>query len=93
MLVLSRHKEGLIHIGNDITVKVVSIKNGVVKLGIDAPKDVSIQRGEVRLKMIADENYWNKQAMKRGARIETPHCTKCGSTSTCGKCGTIQCDC
>ena len=34
-------------VGDDITVRVISIEKGVVKLGIDAPKDVSIVRSEL----------------------------------------------
>lgn len=47
MLVLARKVDESIVIGDDIVVKVVSIDNGVVKLGIDAPKDVSILRDEL----------------------------------------------
>ncbi len=47
MLVLSRKKEEEIRIGDEVTIKVISIKGGVVRLGIDAPKDVSIVRSEL----------------------------------------------
>jgi len=47
MLVLARKENEAIHIGENIVVKVVSIENGIVKLGIDAPKDVSIVRNEL----------------------------------------------
>jgi carbon storage regulator len=47
MLVLSRKKEEKIVVGN-ITITVVSIRLGSVKLGIDAPKDIPIQREEIR---------------------------------------------
>ncbi|MEA2072366.1 MAG: carbon storage regulator CsrA [Campylobacterota bacterium] len=47
MLVLARKLDESIVIGDDIVVKVVSIENGVVKLGIDAPKDISIIRDEL----------------------------------------------
>lgn len=51
MLVLSRKKEEEIVINGDIIVKVVDINNGVVKLGIEAPKDVPVHRREVQLKI------------------------------------------
>lgn len=47
MLVLSRKLDESIVIGEDITVKVISIEKGVVKLGVDAPKNVSIVRSEL----------------------------------------------
>ena len=46
MLVLTRRKDEAIFI-NDIKVTVVDLKNGSVKLGIDAPKDVVVHRQEV----------------------------------------------
>lgn len=47
MLVLGRKVDESIVIGDNIMIKVVSVENGVVKLGIDAPKDVSILREEL----------------------------------------------
>ena len=41
MLVLTRKKNELIQIGNEIVVKVISTGRGKVKLGIDAPANVS----------------------------------------------------
>ena len=48
MLVLTRKLYESITIGNEIVVKVVSIRNGVVKLGIEAPSHVSILRSELK---------------------------------------------
>lgn len=47
MLVLSRKKEEVIHIGDNIEIIVTQIQNGKVRLGIKAPKDVPIIRGEL----------------------------------------------
>jgi len=47
MLVLSRKAGELIHIGNDIWVMVVAVKGKTVKLGITAPADMAIIRGEI----------------------------------------------
>ena len=47
MLILTRKKDESIVIGNDIVIRVVSIEEGKVKLGISAPGDVSIHRYEV----------------------------------------------
>lgn len=47
MLVLSRKKEEAIRIGDDITIKVIAVKGGGVRLGIEAPRDISIVRSEL----------------------------------------------
>ena len=47
MLVLSRKKNESIRIGDDIEIVVVDIKGDQVKLGIKAPRDISVHRAEV----------------------------------------------
>ena len=47
MLVLSRKKNESIVINNDIIVTVVEIRGDKVRLGIVAPKEVSVHRQEV----------------------------------------------
>jgi carbon storage regulator len=47
MLVLSRHRDESIMIGDDITVTIVDIRGDKVRLGVDAPNDVPVLRGEV----------------------------------------------
>ncbi len=47
MLVLGRKKEERIKIGDDITIVVVEVRDGKVRLGIEAPKDIPIHRQEI----------------------------------------------
>jgi carbon storage regulator len=47
MLVLSRHVNEVIMIGDDIKIKVISVRNDMVRLGIDAPRAVAVHREEV----------------------------------------------
>jgi carbon storage regulator len=47
MLVLSRQRNESIVIGDEITLVVVEIRGDKVRLGIEAPKDVSVHRREV----------------------------------------------
>ena len=47
MLVLSRKKDEKIMIGDDVTLMVIEIRGDKVRLGIDAPNDVSVHREEV----------------------------------------------
>ena len=46
-LVLNRHRDETIIIGDDIFVTVVDIRGDKVRLGIEAPKDVTVHRREV----------------------------------------------
>lgn len=50
MLVLSRKQDDRIVIGDEITVTVVEIRKGRVKLGISAPREVSVNRQEIQQK-------------------------------------------
>ncbi|MEQ9407021.1 MAG: carbon storage regulator CsrA [Fuerstiella sp.] len=47
MLVLSRKKDEKIVIGDNITLMVIEIRGDKVRLGIDAPRDVSVHREEI----------------------------------------------
>jgi carbon storage regulator len=47
MLVLSRQRDEVIVIGDDIQVTLVDIRGDKVRLGISAPKEVSVHRKEV----------------------------------------------
>jgi carbon storage regulator len=55
MLVLSRKKGQSIMIGNDIEISIVDIQGDQIRLGINAPKHISIHRKEVFLE-IQEEN-------------------------------------
>jgi carbon storage regulator len=47
MLVLSRKVSEEIVIGDDIRIKIISVDGGKVRIGIVAPKDVTVDRQEV----------------------------------------------
>ena len=47
MLVTTRKTGEVIHIGDDITITVVTVGMGRVRLGITAPKDVPVFRKEI----------------------------------------------
>lgn len=47
MLVLSRHRDEHIIIGDDITITVIDIRGDKVRLGITAPIATSVHRQEV----------------------------------------------
>lgn len=47
MLVLSRHRDESIMIGDDIVITIVDIRGDKVRLGIDCPSDIPVHRQEV----------------------------------------------
>ena len=47
MLVLSRHRDETIMIGDNIEITVVDIKGDKVRIGITAPREVQVHRKEV----------------------------------------------
>jgi carbon storage regulator len=61
MLVLTRKVgEGII-IGDDVTITVVEMKGGAVRIGIDAPRSTKIHRQEVYNRIVAenrDAAHW-----------------------------------
>ena len=55
MLVLSRHKDGQIMIGDDTIITIADIRGGKVRVGIDAPKDTPVHRAEVYAAIVREQ--------------------------------------
>ena len=51
MLLLTRRIGETLMIGDDITVTVLGVKGNQVRIGVNAPKDVSIHREEIYRKI------------------------------------------
>ena len=67
MLVLTRKAGEGIRIGDDITLKIVEIKGGGIRIGIDAPRDKKIYRQEVYDRIIEENTQatqWNMDALE-----------------------------
>lgn len=47
MLVLTRKSAETIKIGDDVVIKVIKTGKGTVKIGIEAPQDIRVIRGEL----------------------------------------------
>jgi carbon storage regulator len=58
MLILTRKVGEAIVIGDNVTVKLLEMKGGQVKLGVDAPDNITINREEVYLRILEE----NKKA-------------------------------
>lgn len=61
MLVLTRRANESIVIGDDITVTILAVTPGGVRVGIDAPRDKRINRAEIVL-AVSDANQEAVQA-------------------------------
>jgi len=55
MLVLTRKLGESITIGDDIRLTIIAVKGNQVKIGIEAPADVTVHRAEVYTRVV-DEN-------------------------------------
>ncbi len=47
MLILTRRAGESLLIGDEVSVTVLSVKGGQVRLGVDAPRDIAVHREEV----------------------------------------------
>jgi len=68
MLVLTRKLGEAIKIGDKIKVVVVAIEGGSVKLGVDAPEEISVHRQEVYEKIAAENKSASAQLDKEKAK-------------------------
>jgi carbon storage regulator len=63
MLILSRKIEEAIIIGDSITIKILGIHDGQVKIGIEAPKEIKVYRSEL-YDLIQKENVQASKSKK-----------------------------
>ncbi len=66
MLVLMRRKGETIRIGNDITFKVLGISEGQVSVGVKAPRNVIVDREEIRQRRVSGK--WSKDKPRKPGR-------------------------
>lgn len=55
-LILTRRVGETIMIGNDVTVKVMGVNGGQVRIAIVAPKAIRVDREEVRTRIVAENH-------------------------------------
>ncbi|MGI6684018.1 MAG: carbon storage regulator CsrA [Bacillota bacterium] len=69
MLVLSRKINEKIKIGNDIEITVIDVSGDIVKIGIEAPRNVRILRNEV----YEEVQKQNREALLKAETAEQLH--------------------
>ena len=71
MLILTRRVGETLMIGDDVSVTVLGVKGNQVRIGVNAPKDVSVHREEIYMRIQSekdDEHDEKEQLEKTGIR-------------------------
>ena len=56
MLILTRKVNETLMVGDDVSVTVLGIKGGQIRIGINAPRDIPVHRQEVYEKILQERN-------------------------------------
>ncbi len=81
MLVLTRKPQEKIRIGNDITITVIKTKGKTVRLGIEAPSDVTVLRGELEFDLEDHKQPEDKISSSHNNRVKSEFANPCQSES------------
>lgn len=57
MLVITRKLGECIYIGDTVKIVVLEVRSGQVKIGIDAPRDIQVHRGEIYARIEAEKRW------------------------------------
>lgn len=55
MLILTRRLGEKVIIGGNVIISVLGIKGGQIRIGIDAPRDVQVNREEIYLRILKEQ--------------------------------------
>lgn len=67
MLIMTRRVDEILHIGDDTTVTVLGVKGNQVRLGVTAPREVPVDRSEIRARKVRE--------LQRMQRLTVYDCT------------------
>ena len=65
MLVLTRRLGEKLIIGGNVTVTILGVKGNQIRIGIDAPRDISVNREEIHQRILKEREELNS-ARHRG---------------------------
>ena len=82
MLVLTRKVDDTIIIGDNIKIQLLKIKGNTIRIGIEAPTDVKILRGELAPFGVEAAGGESKGSKTQGSESETPKATEQNSTAS-----------
>lgn len=74
MLILSRRVGETLMIGDDVTVTVLGVKGNQVRIGVNAPKDMRVDREEIRDRINREKSgqapaYVGKPGLLRSTKL------------------------
>ena len=66
MLILTRRVGEKLIIGENVTVTVLGVKGNQIRIGIDAPRDVQVNREEIFLKIQKEKHLLKEKQLNGG---------------------------